>query len=416
MQRSIRLSIPTQPVPGAAARALAFALVTMTPGAFAEGPAIPNYFQKSDLQIAEDVAPYVYFHKNEHNWPDTYENFLLYSTLRRKSDGAIIANGLNTNSLLRLSGAGTTDSTGKDLSAGYYLDLADWMYKGDADLSRTRPYVRVHNKAQMHFTKADPVTGAIHTILTLPAYKEIQFWFFFPFNGCQTHRTYALGSDLQYYRSRFQMCDAGRHEGDLEAVSVFINQSNGKPMGIATTRHGDVVYTHWEQTKNSGTHPSVYSAWGSHAMYTTPGRKSLSSPEMGWLAGLLCSIGNLSSWNLYDLPTARGKRWDPTLVFYRDKVIMTDTSTPITKYRGNWGLMGMNNWNVQLPSAPGYDSNMGQDVVKAVSDQKIASCFASFRDVANLFVNLKNTLTGNGTDWFSKNDWLNGMTIDSVGQ
>ena len=261
MQRSIRLSIRTLPVLGAAARALAFALAfIVAPGAFAEGPTIPNYLQKSDLQIAEDVAPYVYFHNNEHNWPDTYEKFLFYSTLRRKSDGAIIANGLDTNSLLRLTSAGTTDSTGKDLSAGYYLDVADWTYGGDADLSRARPYVRVLNKAQTHFNKTDPFTGAISTVLTLPAYKEIQFWFFFPFNGCQTYRTYALGSDLRYCTSHFQMCDAARHEGDVEAVSVFINQSNGRPMGIATTRHGDVVYTYWEQIKNSGTHPFVYSA------------------------------------------------------------------------------------------------------------------------------------------------------------
>lgn len=404
MQPSNQLSIPAMPV-------LGFALtLMMLPGAFAEGPAIPNYSTKTDLQIARDVAPYVYFHENEHNWPYTYENFLFYSQLRRKSDGAYIANALKPEDLNRL----TND--GKD-SAGYFLDVADWMYGGDADLSRTKPYVRVLNKPGQSVYANNPLTNQPigPPILTLPAYKEIQFWFFFPFNGCQTHRVHALADNLKYYTSYFQMCDAARHEGDVEAVTVFINQSNGRPMGIATTRHGDNFYTRWEDIKSSGTHPFAYSAWASHAMYTTPGRKGLDSPEMANLARLFCGILNLDSWNIYDLPTADGERWDPTL--YSNNLVMMDENTPITKYRGNWGLMGMNNWGVRPPSAPGYDGNPGQvDVVKTVADAKIASCFANLRDVANVFNSLKDKLTGNGTDWFSKNDWLTGMKIDKVGK
>jgi hypothetical protein len=153
---------------------------------------------------------------------------------------------------------------------------------------------------------------------------------------------------------------------------------------------------------------------------------------MAGLAGPLCGIFNLSSWGLYDLPTADGQRWNP--ITWKNNLVMLDTNSPITKYLGNWGQMGMNNRNVNLPSAPGYDSNMGKDVVRTVADDKIKSCFDRIISVtSNLFdltsvlgdnpiysfdpVGLdRNKLIGNGTDWFSKPVWLGYMEIDKIGR
>jgi hypothetical protein len=424
MHTNIRTTMPTLPVLRNLTCMLAFtAALIVVPSAFAQGPAIANFFSKSDIEIARDVAPYVYFHEDEHNWPIDYETFLSNSTLRRKSDGAYIANALDPSYLLRLTNDGAT-------SKDYYLDVWDGLYGGNADLSRTKVYVRVHNRPG--FSVTIPILNEKLTLLTMPRYKEIQFWFFFPFNGCQTQRTHALGSNLKYYTSYFQMCDAARHEGDVEAVTVFIDQSNGKPLGIATTRHGTVVYTKWEDLyRANGTHPYVFSAWASHAMYTTPGRKALSD-NMAGLAATLCGIINLESWGLYDLPTADGKRWDP--IAYSYNLVETTTSTPITKFHGNWGLMGMYNRHVKLPAAPGSDENLGQDVVKTIADSKIKSCFDTIISVTSGVYDLtsiigsnpiyafdpvglnRDKLTGNGTDWFSKDVWLNGMKIEKLGK
>ena len=82
------------------------------------------------------------------------------------------------------------------------------------------------------------------------------------------------GGDLKYYTSYFQMCDAAQHEGDVEAVTVFHQpeqrQAHGDRNDAARRQR---LYAVGEQRVESGTHPIAYSAWASHAMYTTPGRK-----------------------------------------------------------------------------------------------------------------------------------------------
>ena len=54
------------------------------------------------------------------------------------------------------------------------------------------------------------------------------------------------------FTRHFQMCDAARHEGDLEAVTVFVNSATHRPIGVGTTRHGHVHYTLWETTLDFG--------------------------------------------------------------------------------------------------------------------------------------------------------------------
>lgn len=400
---------------------LAF-LLQVSPALAVEGPVIPNYSTKSDLDLAKDVAPYVYFHDKEHNWPVDIETYLSRANLRRKSDGAYLGRVLDTDNLFRILRAAGIDS--KDT----YLDVDDSLYPGDSDLSRTRPYVRVINRPQ----GTNFQTG-MKQILYLGPYKEIQFWFFFPFNGCQTHRvtSWRPAAPWDTYTRHFQMCDAARHEGDVEAVSVFINTVTKRPIGVATTRHGAVIFTHWDQLKTSGLRPIIYSAWASHAMYTRTDNVDLSKSDFSAGAALTCGLINISYWKLMDFPWGDGNVWNPTK--YKDNLVLQTDTTPITKYLGNWGLMGMDNRAVREPSEWGYDQNNGKDIIPYVSDAYFATCFQNLQSLGRVVWDLTsvvgdnpilafdptgveaNKLIGNGTDWFSKPVWLYGMWIEKVG-
>src|SRR5687768_4100586 len=90
-------------------------------------------------------------------------------------------------------------------------------------------------------------------------------------------------------------------------------------------------------------------------------------------------IQNLTYWKLVDLPEANGRVWNP--VTYKNNLVLQDEGSPITKYLGRWGRMGMDNRSINQPSAQGYDSNMGRDVMPYVPDGDISSCFERLQDV-----------------------------------
>ena len=147
MQTSNQLSIPAAPVFGAA-NPRSCLRVGVDHAAWrlcAEGPAIPEYFTKSDIQIARDVAQYVYFHENEHNWPDTYENFLGRSNLRRRAMARNVGNSrvLDATNLFRLL---QQNRDGRQKHT--YLDVDESLYAGNSDLSRAPIYVRVLNRGR----------------------------------------------------------------------------------------------------------------------------------------------------------------------------------------------------------------------------------------------------------------------------
>jgi hypothetical protein len=61
------------------------------------------------------------------------------------------------------------------------------------------------------------------------------------------------------------------HEGDWEAVTVLLD-ANGRPGDVGVSRHCSGARRTWAKVERRGTHPLVYSALGSHALYFGPGR------------------------------------------------------------------------------------------------------------------------------------------------
>jgi hypothetical protein len=144
----------------------------------------------------------------------------------------------------------------------YWLHIDDKMKKGNMRRA----------KAQVRVLPADDWT------------TEIQFWFFYPFNGPGRVEVCAAST----------MCDdnwlseCGRHYGDWELVSILVSNNAEELISVYMSRHsGSETFDRWDDgTYRSITdsrrvlhfeglgrkaHPIIYSAISSHAHYPSPG-------------------------------------------------------------------------------------------------------------------------------------------------
>jgi hypothetical protein len=140
----------------------------------------------------------------------------------------------------------------------YWLQIDDRMKEGN--LRRAKALIRVLP------------ASALST--------EIQFWFFYPFNGPGRVRICAASS----------MCDdnwldqCGRHYSDWERVSVLISNTTNQLVSVYMSRHdGSEVFDRSDKgifrsvsdrrrtLQLQGSHPVIYSAISSHAHYPNTG-------------------------------------------------------------------------------------------------------------------------------------------------
>jgi hypothetical protein len=213
----------------------------------------------------------------------------------------------------------------------YWLRIDDNMKPGNLD--RAKALVRVL-----------PAADVRHT--------EIQFWFFYPFNGPGRVEVCASSN----------LCDdnwlkqVGSHYGDWEHVSLLIRNPikcipNSSKLisvylsshagGIAFDRSPDNVFRSMPDRRRGlkfhGTHPVVYSAVSSHAHYASAGNhsyKRVYSKEWPWPF----KFGTASA-DLFDRTAA--ERLFRTYSHYR--IISSDlpnfrVSEPDwTEFNGRWG-------------------------------------------------------------------------------
>ena len=113
----------------------------------------------------------------------------------------------------------------------------------------------------------------VHVIPWNTFFTEIQFWFFYPFNGPGRVEICIIGicQDIQ-------METNGRHYGDWEHISLRILNSTKELVAVYMSAH-DKGYWFGSSAFGSGLafdgdHPIVYSAFYSHAHYPTSVRNS----------------------------------------------------------------------------------------------------------------------------------------------
>ena len=140
------------------------------------------------------------------------------------------------------------------------------------------------------------------------------FWFFF--------YSFNLGNTV--FNVRF-----GNHVGDWEHSMIRFH--NGKPKAVFFSEHNFGSAYGYEAVEKIGKRPVIYSAKGSHAMYSTPGLQPYILP---W--GILHDI------------TDRGPLWDPVLnshsytYDYKNGTLRSSNLTPEAPtnwfhYSGHWG-------------------------------------------------------------------------------
>ena len=102
-------------------------------------------------------------------------------------------------------------------------------------------------------------------------FTEIQFWFFYSFNGPGRVEVCASGEACEY----IQFDQVGRHYGDWENVSLVFLNSTKKLVSVYLSAHS---FGWWIDDDYFGTglafngdHPIVFSAKFSHANYSSPG-------------------------------------------------------------------------------------------------------------------------------------------------
>lgn len=134
----------------------------------------------------------------------------------------------------------------------YWLHIEDDLKPGD--LARGEALIRVL-----------PLNGL---------FTEIQFWFFYPFNG--PGRVEACSSSSCCTDN--YLMQGGRHYGDWEHVSLLILNTTRELITVYMSRHGSGQWFRrsggvWGSgLQFSGTHPIIYSAFYSHAHYPNTGK------------------------------------------------------------------------------------------------------------------------------------------------
>ena len=125
-----------------------------------------------------------------------------------------------------------------------WLEIPEGLVQGD--LSSAKPVVHVRPRG--------PLT-------------EIQFWYFYPFNGPGRLRICWAHCENELFD------ESGRHWGDWEMVSLLVDNATQTLVAGGLSHHGNVEwvqYAHLEK-HTDGVRPLVYSARNSHAHYRHAG-------------------------------------------------------------------------------------------------------------------------------------------------
>jgi len=181
---------------------------------------------------------------------------------------------------------------------------------------------------------------------------DLQFWFFYPYNGPGTIQsdTEVFGAD---YKATKELDPLGTHIPDWENATVRFDTATGDDIQVTGTAHGDVrdlaAGLNYE-----GTHPALYSSRNGHAVWSTIGDNPLTLKDFS--TDLSIDLGILGSIDLGTFGirvdglniTSSGDRFDTSSSFQLASVYDTCVdfadSTP--------GLCEGNNPILPVPEAP----------------------------------------------------------------
>ena len=141
------------------------------------------------------------------------------------------------------------------------------------------------------------------------------------------------------------------HEGDWEAISVYLNGARDEnPFAMVLSQHHSGRLYFWEEVEIvDGTHPVVYVAKGSHANYNRPGIYTADVHVTGFMRNALRMIDQVFRWfrgQTYGLHVEFVIGDDVEREIGRENpwsmLLITDESPDWVAFKGNWGNKNRN--------------------------------------------------------------------------
>lgn len=291
-----------------------------------------------DPGIIQRFAPKIYLHPYDKNHPDSVENY--FKTV-------YLMSGEN----VPLATTVTADILQDYNEASNYLRFADDRFPTAADDFATGAAIQATQQPHIGETTA-PVYVKTFTYTT---HIDLKYIFFYPLNGFQVFRVGILHIFATKKRN-FEWARFARHEGDWEHVTVRLDASGQKLLGVFYGQHGDSVWVE-DPPLVDDTHPVVMSALNSHASYPTSETFTLDTilnppglSPIGWLkAADTTSIDALVT---YDPPQPLYSvvQWVPYA--NANQLIILDNNPDAEKwlsFKGRWGPPNLDNTHIDCP-------------------------------------------------------------------
>lgn len=217
-------------------------------------------------QAIQTYAPILHFHPQEIYKMCSVEAFLQHAKLHDKKTGQDI----NHPTVAQLP-AGTVND------GRYWLILED-SFKG-GDPSTAKAYVRAFWKPGMSFT-------------------DIQFWFFYAYNGPGTAHINGLFFDTIVHSGDPSLAPMGEHYGDWECCMVRIDNREKTLIGAWLSQHSSgqmFSFDDLKQFRRTNDQINVYSSRNGHAVYAQTGvnyTEHRKYPSSGIPAGIEFDLRN----------------------------------------------------------------------------------------------------------------------------
>jgi hypothetical protein len=205
-------------------------------------PAAPLTEQQLRTAIAT-YGPVLRFHPAEQYKMCSVEWFLQHATLHDKKTGSDIRHP----TVAQL-------PTEPEEAGRYWLVLDDGAKGGNPSTAK----------------------GYVHALWT-PShdYTDLQFWFFYAYNGPGTAHVNGLVMDTIVHTGNVDLAPLGEHFGDWECCMVRIDNNTKQPIGIWLSQHSSGQYFNASELNQfarvNGQQFVVYASRNGHAVYPQPG-------------------------------------------------------------------------------------------------------------------------------------------------
>ena len=240
-------------------------------------------------------GPRLYLHPDERYRPSSVEWFLQRATLRDRA-GSVYAGG---NLAAELPSDGSNDGL-------YWLELPETDRGGE--LSSACAYVNIK--------------------CTNLYWIDLQFWFFYPFNGGGTAKVKYPGTNAD-----ISLAPMGQHGGDWEHVTVRVALADARLLAAYLAAHDGGQWLKASDIEIESGHPVVYASKNGHGCYPRAGA-NLSSSYSETILGSVFEFGLRND-------TAKSSNWLDASASYQ--IIRADFLAPPPsepswlKFRRRWG-------------------------------------------------------------------------------